>query len=183
MGWLFMEKPRDVKRYFFDKFNWETETAENCCLAISLKLNVCYAAIETTHKSDGRREVWAAVYLLKYVRNPFDGMNFGYKDLTESCGPVQADCPEYILDMLTDTDNENAIEWRARCRANAKKKVPPFGAKVRFAAPIQFRDGTEQTEFTVMRMGKRRKVLRGANGLFYRISRRLWKDRDWVLIQ
>ena len=183
MGWTFMEKPVDVRRYFWEGLNWESDTADHRCLALSLKLNVCYAAIEIVNKDDGEKRVEAAVILLKYIRNPRDGLSFGHKDMSENSGPVQCDCPASILDMLSETDNEYALEWRARCRNNLKKKIPPFGSKVRFEQPIRFEDGAELQEFTVVRMGKRRKVLRGSNGFHYRLSRYLWRDREWSVVQ
>lgn len=183
MGWLFMEKPRNVRAYFEDKFNWETDRAVNRCLDIALKLNACYAAIETVQKESGEREVWAAVYLIRYVRNSFDGMDFGYKDMSEHMGPVQADCPPRILDLLTATDDEYALEWRRSCREALEKRMPGIGIKVRFAAPIRFTDGTEESEFTVARHGRRRKVLRGPYGRCFRLSRRLWREREWSIVR
>jgi hypothetical protein len=177
-----MEKPRNVRAYFDDKFNWETDKATNRCLDVALKLNVCYAAIETIQKETGDREVWAAVYLIRYVRNPFDGMDFGYKDMSEHMGPVQADCPARILDRLTVTDNENALEWRRRCREALSKRMPAVGTRVRFAEPVHFVDGSEEREFTVVRMGRRRKLLRGAYGGLFRISQRVWRDREWSVV-
>jgi len=183
MGWTFQEKPRDVRRYFFDQLSWESDKAINRCLALALKINVCYAAIETTYKDTGRTEVWALVCLLRYVRNPADGFDFGTKDMTEHCGPVQADCPARILDLLTETDDENANEWRARCRENLARRMPKIGTRVRFAHPIRFTDGSEEDEFQVVRAGKRRKILRGCNGRHYRLSRRVWRDYEWSVLQ
>lgn len=181
MGWLFMEKPRNVRRYFEEKFNWETEKAVNRCLDIAMKLNVCYAAIETVQKDTGAREVWAAVYLIKYVRNPYDGMDFGYKDQSEHMHPCQADCPARILDLLTDTDDQHANEWRTRCRIALTKRMPKVGTAVRFLNPIRFSDGSEESVFTVARSGRRKKVLRGQNGGYYRVGASLWRDRQWVI--
>ena len=42
--------------------------------------------------------------------------NFGYKDMDETCGPWQDRCPKSILDLLSPTDNEFALDWRKRCR-------------------------------------------------------------------
>jgi len=183
VGWLFQEKPRDVRKYFWDKFHWETERAVSRPLDMVLKLHVCYAAIETVQKADGAREVWCAVYMLKYIRGESDPYNFGYKDLTDRCGPVVADCPARILDLLTETDHQTANEWRARCRRNLEKRMPKIGVTVHFDRPIQFSDGTEQTDFTVVRVGKRRKLLRGSNGLYYRIPRRSWRERSWMIVR
>jgi hypothetical protein len=48
----------------------------------------------------------------------------GLKWMDESMVPYYYDCPDRILDKLTDLPHENAIEWRARCRAyNARKRT------------------------------------------------------------
>jgi len=124
MGWTFMPRPRNVKRYLVDNLTWETEGKKNTCLDIAMKINVAYAAVETIDKATGNREVWAAVFMMKYIPGDSDSYNWGYKDLTEACGPVDADCPARILDLLTPTDHEYAIEWRARCRAALEKRMP-----------------------------------------------------------
>ena len=182
MGYMFTERPRDVSQYFWDKFHWETESAVTRPLRVALKLNVCYAAVETVQKSDGRREVWCAVYALKYIRGDKDIYNFGYKDACDTMGPVQDDCPKAVLDLLTDTDNETANAWRTRCRRNLERIMPKIGTSVRFKRPICFSDGTEQTDFTVVRVGRRRKALRGTNGFYYRLPRRSWRYGDWSVV-
>lgn len=71
-----------------------------------------YGAVKTTDK-DGRSEVWAAVFLTQ--TNCREYMNFGYKDMDETCGPVECQCPKGILKLLTETDSEYAKGWRKRC--------------------------------------------------------------------
>ena len=58
-----------------------------------------------------------------------------HKEITEDMGPFYWECPNNILDMLSETDNENALEWRAKCRefnAQPKPKKLEDGDKVRF---------------------------------------------------
>lgn len=43
---------------------------------------------------------------------------FYYKDMTEDMGPGDAKCPASILDLLSETTDEYALEWRRRCRDN-----------------------------------------------------------------
>jgi len=75
------------------------------------KNRVFYAAVRTI--STG--EVRALVVLMRWRRGQF---NFAYKDLDESMGPANAEAPAAVLDALTPTDNEYALEWRQRCRTN-----------------------------------------------------------------
>lgn len=48
---------------------------------------------------------------------------FLYKPIGEDTGTC--DCPASILDLLSATDDEYAIEWRRRCRENIEKKKSP----------------------------------------------------------
>jgi len=69
-----------------------------------------YAALKD--KETG--EVHAAVVLTHIDRT--DYCNFGYKWMSETCGPSECECPESILSLLSPTDNEDALQWRERCR-------------------------------------------------------------------
>lgn len=73
-------------------------------LKSSLVGNAYYAAIENDDK-----KVYAIVILISTSRN--DGFNFGYKAMTEFCGPFETKCPKSILKMLTPTDDKYANEW------------------------------------------------------------------------
>lgn len=114
---------------------------------------VYYAAIETLKRyseekdengksiiediPENERRVFAAVFLTSVDMK--DYYNFSYKDMDESVGPCEAQCPASILKLLSPTDHEWAIEWRERCRKNIEeKKNPntlsnlPIGATIRF---------------------------------------------------
>ena len=54
-----------------------------------------------------------------------DYFNFSYKDMDETCGPYQHDCPKGILDLLTPTASELANEWRKNCYAKHMEKKNP----------------------------------------------------------
>jgi hypothetical protein len=84
-------------------------------------------------------EIVALVYLLQYGRGYY---NFTYKSLDESMGPSESECPERILDLLTSTDHEYAVEWRARCRRNiAVRRSVKKGTVVKFVQPVEFSNG------------------------------------------
>lgn len=97
--------------------------------------SVYYAAIE--RKSlDGSDRVVSALICLTRVDSK-DYYNFYYKDMTESCGPCESQCPMSILKLLTPTDHEYALEWRKRCYAyheskkSAGTKDLPIGTKIK----------------------------------------------------
>ncbi len=74
---------------------------------------VAFAAVAV--EAEEQVAVEAVVLLLRH-----DGKRgvdqYQIKDLPESMGPAASFCPERILDLLSPTENEYALEWRARCR-------------------------------------------------------------------
>ena len=89
-------------------------------------------------------EVVAGIFLLDYRS---DG-EFCYKDMDESMGPYQVNCPERILKLLTGEPTGYAKKWREACwlNVNNRKRIK---AKEAFYLdnPIQFSDGTRCSEF------------------------------------
>jgi len=182
VGWSFGAKPTDVAGELRSRLTWESASASNRCLDIALRMDAAYAAVETVHKATGTREVWCAVILLRYRRDKNDPYPFGNKDLEESMGPRACECPARILDLLTPTNNEHALAWRAACRESIGRRMPAVGTRVRFERAIKFGDGSSETEFTVIQLPRRRKVLRGANGSHYRLQQRVWQQVPWQVL-
>lgn len=131
MGWLFYAKPRDVKAELNSQLTWGARTVLDSAIVAAREY---YAAVEHV-RPDGTREVWCAVFLLRFTPQARDGCTFGYKDMTEHMGPVVARCPERILSLLTETDNQHAVRWRERCReyhaARAEKPKLQPGMRLR----------------------------------------------------
>ena len=76
-----------------------------------------YAAVKF-EKPNTKPYVFAAVFDTRTdLKN---SLNFGFKDMDETCGPYLVDCPLYILDLLSPTEDEYAIKWRNACRERAK---------------------------------------------------------------
>lgn len=86
-----------------------------------------YAAVKmtkyATETEPEKTQVIAAVVLTS--TNTKDHFNFSYKDMDETVGPYESNCPKSILDMLTPTDSEFANAWRQRCYENIKAKQNP----------------------------------------------------------
>jgi hypothetical protein len=152
MGWLSMQSlggHAGPRAYLDHQFTHEDEQLKSRVLRSSIVRRVYYAAIE--HLRPGTaREVWACVCLVRYNPKARDGFIFGYKDMEESMGPYSFDCPAAILDLLTATDNENALAWRAKCheaavhrRTLAAKPKPKPGQIIIFDAPIEFTSGAK----------------------------------------
>lgn len=99
-----------------------------------------YATNETPESSI----VYAAVTLTSV--NNKDYYNFGYKPMSEDMGPHRYECPKSILDLLSPTDNEYALDWRENCRRNIEeKKNPDRPTNLPIGSIIRFKrsDGTD----------------------------------------
>lgn len=116
-------------------YTWEDERRENKVLKSSMRGSVYYAAVQTTDKTNGHKEVFAVVCLTSTKRDR--GFNFGYKDMTEDMGPCEDNCPKGILVLLTKTDNKYAKEWRERCWTKLYDKKPSLSS-VKIGEVIEF---------------------------------------------
>ncbi len=147
MGWTYTTKQRgqSIKAFFAAQFDCDNEHGTWKVLDCSSSLNVAFMAVEKTTKATGDREVFGLVCHIQHAPN--DYYNFGYKDVTECMGPYQTECPARILDLLTPTTNEYALEWRAACRKHVARLAARPGVKkgdtVQFNNPIRFTSGAE----------------------------------------
>lgn len=132
-------------------YNWEDEHRKVEVLKSSMVGSTYYAAVKSINKTNGYEGVNAVICLTS--TNNKDYFNFAYKDMDESCGPYKCDCPKGILDLLTPTKNEYALEWRKQCYENlAAKKNPnafnklPVGTIIKVIMPFDtkyFKAGQE----------------------------------------
>lgn len=82
--------------------------------------------------------------------------NFGYKDMDESTGPYEDNCPEKVYRHLTPLEemphvNEYSRDWRERVEANlaAKRAMPKIkkGDTIILDEPITLTNGDSLREF------------------------------------
>ena len=164
MGWTTYRKTHKTIKEFFEQ-QWNQEDAEfkkTVLEAAQVGFTEAYAAIEFLNKKTGEREVFAATYLIHYNKG-YD-YNFGYKDMTEHCGPGMYKCPEKIMKLLTplpETNEEGGVKWATEWRAAnwlrineakaQRKKGPQFkvGDTVVFRKPIKFTNGTTHSQLKV----------------------------------
>jgi len=120
---------------------------------------VYYAAV----RDDDTGEVWALVVLMHWGRGHF---NLHYKEMDDTCGPAERECPQSILERLTPTENTYALDWRADCWANAQKAAqrPKVrkGSRIKLSTPA-FWNGLGAGEVLVAE-DVRRNVFRRVGG-------------------
>lgn len=78
--------------------------------------SVLYAAIQ---KPDG--EVFAAIVPFELVKRG-SAWELLYDMESETVGPCDVKCPARILNMLSPTRSEYAINWREKCRSRIKNR-------------------------------------------------------------
>jgi len=142
---------------------------------------VWYAAAAITRR-DEIEYVIALVCLVKWNPKARDGYVFGYKDMEESMGPCEADCPARILRLLSPTAKEHALDWRRRCleRLRMHGRKVTDGMRLRFPRPISFGDGHSGTDFIVMKKGEKITFRNGDGRGYYRITG--FRDMSWTVV-
>ena len=160
MGWTFQEKPRDVRGDLDRSLTWTNEDGARRVLDSAIVNRTEYYAAVEWIRADGSREVWCAVFLLKFHPKARDGLTFGYKDMEESMGPYAWRCPLRILSLLTETQNAYANAWRAKCREyHARRAALPKlaeGMRLRVEGGDTLSiGGIPLTEVTVVRAGRK----------------------------
>lgn len=156
MGWLFYTDRR-VKSYADEKAEitrlctGETDTRKTVLLKACKVGSTWYAAArvttidgspveDATYVTDEDGSItFAAVFLTRY-----DEGCWGYKDMEESAGPVEARAPLGLLALLSELKDPDsyAHAWRQRCRDWAA--IPDYGEgdRIKLAAPVTLSDGS-----------------------------------------
>lgn len=161
MGWLYMQSLKGhygPRQYLDAQFTFtRPELTSKVLQSALVGMRVYYAAIEHMRHEKSERTVFAAVCLVRYNPRDREGYIFGYKDMDETVGPNESDCPEAILDLLTPTEYPYAQAWRARChenlaarRALASKPSPRPGQTIVFDQPLSFSNGCKLDRFEVV---------------------------------
>jgi hypothetical protein len=112
MGWTTMQKPQNVKAFMDNLYSGPHHKVLKSAI---VNFREYYAAVEF----DGI--VYAGVAMMDFW--PHDYQSFGYKDMDDTQGPVIRNCPKAILDLLTETEDEYAINWRKECYRRIEQKA------------------------------------------------------------
>lgn len=138
MGWDFCHakyyKPNgkvDRKAELDERFTW----GDHKVVRSSMRGSIYYGAIDF-----GNGNVGAVIVLTSGANRNDPYFNFGTKVMDETMHPLYYNCPRAILDLLTPTDNENANEWRSKCRE--KTTSENWIAKLPISSRVRWRSGS-----------------------------------------
>lgn len=128
--------------------------------------NVIYAAIRS---SDG-----GEVFGLVLLTERHSGVLYT-KPIAEDMGPAEDGCPAKILDLLTEPSNDNACDWRKRCRARLARPRPREGQTVVFVEALHFENG-EEHQVLIFQGGSQ---FRSPEGTHFRVPS--WSALDYAI--
>ncbi len=153
----YSKKPT-VKAYLDKQHTEKNETTSWTILRSATKGSVYYAACERL--SGDERTVFALVQPYSFYGRDFD-RELVVKDQDESMGPYDVQCPNNILDLLTEPINDNAREWRENCRIyNEKREVTvEVGDTLVFEHPLNFTGYGKVSRFLVHRWDRKKRFL------------------------
>lgn len=177
MGWTYYHKPKGIKavdsilsgcgaKWIADHYVASSATRE--AVFIVAKFHEPDSKVYVPD-ADGMVRV---ILVYKINMRPKDVYNFGYKDMTETCGPYGCYAPASIIEQASPLQDKigpepqysslrSAREYREaslRFKAvKAKKRGLKPGQKVKLASPLSFA-GQMLDEFTVVRVNTRRGV-------------------------
>lgn len=133
--------------------------------------SVFYAAVAT---DSDETEVWALIVLTRGRA----GSEFGWKEMDETMGPAEDCCPARILDLLTETENSYALEWRQRCRDRIEHiEAVHEGVRVVFSADFLTPSGPRKQFVALDPKGG---IFRTLDGETYRL--RGWRRSNFELV-
>ncbi len=192
MGWLSMPlasmgEHQTPKTYLDAQFTYSRTQDDGSTCGLTVIASSCpgnrtyYAAVQR-HDNGVPGDVFAIVCLVRWNPRASDGYVFAYKDLDETMGPCEAECPERILRLLTPTTYEHAINWRQRCRDNLQLRARPIidGMRIKLPAPMTFTDGFVGDDFIVTKIGGSIR-LRPTNGHGFYCIRHL-RNKPWTAV-
>jgi hypothetical protein len=107
-----------LKAYFDKIMTHSTDRYKNRVLAsATVSDDAYYAAVETLDTQTGEITVSAEICAYEYKPHDPDGFTLEYRNFSETEGILLTDCPAEILNLLTPTTNNDALQWRQACYA------------------------------------------------------------------
>lgn len=149
---------------------WDNSSHSGRTIKHSLRGGCLWKMCETTEKATGKTERFIALDLIG-CRNGC----WGYKDICESMGPYETNCPLTWFAEVPDPDPTGS--WRAACRAAAARKqsVKSFAASLRIGQTVELVN-TCIPHVEITHINGR--ILGSYNGRIYRVTPRFLKIPD-----
>jgi hypothetical protein len=117
MGWTFPYHTNTKKELIRDLTRDQSRDGRvSRILKKSVRGNVLYTLYEAGPEGDTRK------FIVIFLMGKHGGDTWGYKDIDESMGPYEADCPVSYLDEADEPISDTAREWRETVRARAAKR-------------------------------------------------------------
>ena len=138
-------------------------------IAKALRGNTLWSVIEYAEDSESYPKGTRAILCFLLESDNKRGNGWGYKDMDESMGPAEVNCPLSFLDMVPDPGGY-ATEWRAKVRAEAARKGL-IKAAAKLGARLILRDGCKPAVLTVEKL--KPLMGRGTDGTLYKVPARL----------
>ena len=166
MGWTSFKQTKSKKEEILDYF----KDSKFEIIDIACRGRDNYIATRNVETGD----IFAEVVLVEMK----DG-DIYIKDMIEDCGPFYYNCPQRILNKLSEPRTEIAREWREKC-ANKPKSLK-YGDKFKLKIPLKFSDGVVRDSFEVVRYRKSgKRYVCEKTGIVVKITN--LKEREYSLI-
>lgn len=117
MGWTFNTAPGGFKKMIAEcSQNHETDNRKVECLKKKFIGNIAYKGnlwmlFQETDKETGEQKRYIVLCLMECR-----GGCWGYKDISDSMGPCETNCPLSYVEACTPTESVWANEWREKVR-------------------------------------------------------------------
>lgn len=111
MGWLFKQgsSKKDIIRNCTQGWVAADGKRKTECIALSCRGNNLWTVFKSTFDDERDPETYIILFMLRSDR----GYGWGYKDVSESMGPYQVNCPLKYLEMAK---SDVRPEWREQVR-------------------------------------------------------------------
>jgi hypothetical protein len=187
---FFYSKPPTVKEYIDSQITSTNEAGDSWRVLKSVtKAGVYYAAVEIVrhYQHVTQRIVLAVVQPYEFYGRGWERMLY-VKDGDETMGMYHTDCPNSILDILTEPINDQARVWRAKCYELNNKinpcKTVKVGDTLIFENPFDFGSYGKARKFLVTQWGRKKRFVaeREDGGLFgCRLSRDIFNRVSFAI--
>lgn len=105
MGWDYDTKPEGMS-----VIDFLSGTFSNDVIAGEIVYDTAYLAVR--NPATGR----VSAVVCPFTLGDQGDVNIAWKAIREEVEPFYYDCPAHILDLLSPTEAEGALIWRAECR-------------------------------------------------------------------